>query len=285
MRRVNLALGTDQSFEIPIHEAYQIYSSLLGLMKESDPEVSQRVHDSTITSISLGALHGPFRSTERPYLKRVVPHELYRLRIGITDPHDDEVFRHLVLPLLTDRKELPLYQGSFSIEQVEDQMVSVDDLIRQTQGYERPSLNFDFLTPTCIQYRNSRVTEMYPHRIAVFHSLLSKWNHLSPDDLRMDVSRDDFGRYLIEKPDLRRLATYSVQVNTVMDTKRGHSRPVFKQGFVGRCTYSFTSDAPKGFRNATLLLAMFAEFSGVGSSVARGCGQVDVTVQDSVNEE
>ncbi len=284
MRRVNLVLRSDQSFEIPIHEGYQVYSSLLGLMKESDPEVSRRVHDSTITSISLGSLHGPFRSTERPYLKQVLSHELYRLRIGITDPHDEEVFRHLVLPLLTDRKKLPLYQGSFSVEQVEDQMVSADDLIKRTQEYNQPSLNFDFLTPTCIQYRNSRVTEMYPHRIAVFHSLLSKWNQLSPDDLHMGVSRDDFGRYLIERPDLRRLATYSVQVNTVMDAKRGHSRPIFKQGFVGRCTYSFTSNAPIGFRNATLILAMFAEFSGVGSSVARGCGQVDVTVQDGVNE-
>ncbi|KUK70136.1 MAG: CRISPR-associated Cas5e family protein [Methanocalculus sp. 52_23] len=284
MHRVNLTIRTDQTFEIPVHEGYQVYSSLLGLMKKSDPEISRRVHDSAITSISLGALHGRFRSTGRPHQRQVIPHELYHLRIGITDPHDDEVFRHLVLPLLTDRKEFPLYQGSFTVEQVEDQMVSVDDLIQQTQGYDRPSLNFDFLTPTCIQYRNSRVTEMYPHRIAVFHSLLSKWNHLSPAELRMGVSRDDFGRYLIERPDLRRLTTYSVQVSTVMDPKKGHPRPIFKQGFAGRCTYSFTSDAPKGFRNATLLLARFAEFSGVGSSVARGCGQVDVTIQDGANE-
>lgn len=284
MRRVNLTLRAEQPFEMPVHEGYQVYSSLLELMRESDPEVSQRIHDSAITSISLGALQGPFRSTGRPHQKQVMPHELYHLRIGITDPHDDEVFRHLVLPLLTDRKELLLYRGSFTVEQIEDQMVSVDDLIGQTQEYDQPSLDFDFVTPTCIQYRNSRVTELYPHRIAVFNSLFSKWNQLSPAELRMGVSRDDFGRYLIERPDLRRLTTYSVQVNTVMDQKKGHSRPIFKQGFAGRCTYSFTSNAPKGFRNATLLLARFAEFSGVGSSVARGCGQVNVTIQDGADE-
>ncbi|MDD4677555.1 MAG: CRISPR system precrRNA processing endoribonuclease RAMP protein Cas6 [Candidatus Cloacimonetes bacterium] len=285
MRRVDLKLRPDYPFEIPVHEGYQIYSSLLGLMKESDPTVSQRVHDSRVTSISLGALRGPFRSTGRPHHREVIPHELYHLRIGITDPHDDEIFRHLVLPLLTEQKELPLYRGAFTIEQVEDQMVSIDDLVQQTRGYRRPHMNFNFLTPTCIQYRNSRVTEMYPHRIAVFHSVLSKWNQISPDELRIGVSRDDFGRHLIEKPDLRRLATYSVQVNRVKDPKRGHPRPIFKQGFAGRCTYSFTSKAPEGFRNATLLLAKFAEYSGVGSSVARGCGQVDVTIQDGVNEE
>jgi len=284
MRRVVLTLMAEQPFEIPAHEGYQIYSSLLGLLKESNPEVSQRIHDSTITLISLGSLHGPFRRAERANHKQVVPHEPYRLRIGITDPHDDEIFRHLVLPLLTDRKELPLYRGSFAIEHIEDRMISIDDLKHQIEAYSRPSMDFEFVTPTCIQYRNSRVTEMFPHRIAVFHSLLSKWNQVLPDEVHLGIERDDFGRYLIERPDTRQFATYSVQVNTVIDQKKGHPRPIFKQGFVARCRYSFSSDASEGIKNATLLLSKFAELSGVGSSVARGCGQVNVTIQDGTNE-
>jgi hypothetical protein len=284
MRRVDITLKSEQPFEVPAHEGYQLYSSILGLLKDSDPEISQRVHDSNITSISLGSLHGPFRPTERMNHKKVVPNELYHLRIGVTDPCDDEIFRNLVLPLLSDRKKFPLYRGFFTVEQIEDRMISVDDLKQMTQGYGRPSLDFDFITTTCIQYRNSRVTEMFPHRIAVFNSLLSKWNQVLPGEFHLGVVRDDFGRYLIERPDLRRLATYSVQVNTVIDPKKGHPRPIFKQGFVGRCRYFFTSDAPEGFKNATLLLAKYAELSGVGSSVARGCGQVNVTIQDGANE-
>ena len=284
MRRVILTLMAAQPFEIPAHEGYQIYSSLLGLLKDSSPEVSQRIHDSTITLISLGSLQGPFRRADRANHKQVVPHELYRLRIGITDPHDDEIFHHLVLPLLTDRKELPLYRGSLAIEQIEDRIISIEDLKHHITPYTRPSIDFEFVTPTCIQYRNSRVTEMFPHRIAVFHSLLSKWNQVLPAEAHLGMDRDDFGRYLIERPDIRRFATYSVQVNTVIDHKKGHPRPIFKQGFVARCRYSFTSDASEGFKNATLLLAEFAELSGVGSSVARGCGQVNVTIQDGANE-
>lgn len=284
MRRVDLTLKAEQPFEMPVHEGYQVYSSLLELMRESEPELSQRIHGSTITSISLGALHGLFRSTDRPYHRQVISNEIYRLRIGITDIHDDEVFRHLILPLLTDQKKLSLYRGAFIVEQIEDQMVSFDDLIQQTLRYDRPSLDFNFMTPTCIQYRNSRVTEMYPHRIAVFKSLLSKWNNHSPTELRMGVSRDDFGRYLIEKPDLHHIETYSVRVHTKMDSKKGHPRPIFKQGFTGRCTYEFTSDASKGFRNAAIILAKFAELSGVGSSIARGCGEVDVTIREGANE-
>ncbi|MGD9938136.1 MAG: CRISPR system precrRNA processing endoribonuclease RAMP protein Cas6 [Methanoregulaceae archaeon] len=284
MRRLDLTLKAQQSFEIPVHAGYQLYSSLLGLMKESDPDVSQRIHDSTISSISIGGLSGPFERTERAHHKRVIPERLYYLRIGITDPNDNVIFDHLVLPLLLERKELPLFRGAFSVEQIKDTMISFDDLVTQCGEYCRPTIGFDFLTPTCIQFRNSRVTEMFPHRIAVFNSLLSKWNQVSPGDMRLGIDRDDFGRHLIERPDLDSFATYSVQVNTIMDRKKEHPRPILKQGFVGRCGYSFVSSAPEGFRNATLLLARFAELSGVGSSVARGCGQVNVTFQDGTHE-
>ena len=56
---------------------------------------------------------------------------------------------------------------------------------------------------------------------------------------------------------------------------------VFKQGFIGRCGYSFTPNAPESFRNA-VDLALFSEFSGIGSSVTRGCGQVSVTLEEKI---
>ena len=63
-----------------------------------------------------------------------------------------------------------------------------------------------------------------------------------------------------------------------MDKKKGHARPKMMQGFTGRCQYIFTRDAPEGVRNGILALARFAEYSGVGSAVARGCGAVKVAV-------
>ncbi len=65
-------------------------------------------------------------------------------------------------------------------------------------------------------------------------------------------------------------------VNTVFDKNKGHARPIFKQGFTGSCTYWFTKDAPVSVKNAALILAQFAEFSGLGSGVSRGCGWVEV---------
>jgi CRISPR-associated protein, Cas6 family len=38
----------------------------------------------------------------------------------------------------------------------------------------------------------------------------------------------------------------------------------------------FMRDVPQSVKNAVVALAMFAEYSGVGSSVGRGCGWVKV---------
>jgi CRISPR/Cas system endoribonuclease Cas6 (RAMP superfamily) len=51
-----------------------------------------------------------------------------------------------------------------------------------------------------------------------------------------------------------------------------------RQGFTGRCQYIFTRDAPEGMKNGIVALARFAEYSGLGSAVTRGCGAAKVTV-------
>jgi CRISPR-associated endoribonuclease Cas6 len=53
--------------------------------------------------------------------------------------------------------------------------------------------------------------------------------------------------------------------------------PILAQGFTGTCTYKF-KNASEAVRTATTALAQFSEYSGVGSSVARGCGTVEVAM-------
>jgi CRISPR-associated endoribonuclease Cas6 len=122
---------------------------------------------------------------------------------------------------------------------------------------------------------------MFPHRLAVFRSLQSKWNSVCPEEMRLALADDDIERYLVEKPDAQTYRTHSVMVNTVFDKNKGHARPIFKQGFTGSCTYWFTKDAPVSVKNAALILAQFAEFSGLGSGVSRGCGWVEVRVEEA----
>jgi CRISPR-associated endoribonuclease Cas6 len=271
------------AFEVPQSDGYQVYSALLALIKSANPEVSERVHGSPVHTMSIGGLNGNFGKSSKIGFKRLKSDEIYTIRIGVTDQHEEEIFRNLIHPILLDKRSITLNRGELRVEHVEDRQVSHKDLFRKVAEYTGSTLNINFLTPTCIQYKNSKVTEMFPQRIAVFHSVISKWNQACPDGYGMDIIRDEFGRYLIERPDIQSYSTHSVLVNTVFDRLKGHARPIFKQGFVGRCRYSFTSDAPKSFRNGATILALFSEFSGIGSSVSRGCGQVSVTLEEEMS--
>ena len=280
MRQILITVRPKDAFEVPHSDGYQVYSAMLALIKSVNPEVSERLHSSSIHTMSIGGLNGNFEKSTRNGFKRLASDKVYTIRIGVTDSHEEELFQNLIYPILLERRNIVLDRGELCVEHVEDRQVSNTDLFRKVSEYVGSTLEINFLTPTCIQYKNSRVTEMFPQRIAVFQSILSKWNQVHPDDYRMDINRDEFGRYLIEKPDTQSYTTYSVLVNTVFDRVNGHARPIFKQGFVGRCRYSFTPDAPKSFRNAVAILALFSEFSGVGSSVTRGCGQVSVNLEE-----
>jgi CRISPR-associated endoribonuclease Cas6 len=275
-QKITLVLRPETGFDVPSSEGYQLYSALLGVMREGDEAAASHTHDSPISSISLGPLEGKFLHSKRDRHKAVDPAERYGFMIGITDPKEVEIFRSIIQPLILRERNLSLEKGELRVEEVASSTASFEDLLKSAGEIAKPCLDFEFKSPTCIQYRNSKVYEMFPHREAVFHSLLSKWNSVSPEQLKMNIERDEMARYMMEKP--LAYATHSVVVNTVFDKVKGHSRPIMRQGFVGRCQYTFTRDAPAGMKNGIVALARFAEYSGVGSAVARGCGAAKVTV-------
>ena len=277
-QKITLILRPESRFEIPYSEGYQLYSAILGVMREANEAAASHTHDSPISSISLGPLEGRFLHSKRDHHKAVDPAERYGFMVGITDPKEVEIFRSIIQPLILKERNLCLEKGELRVEEVASSMASFEDLVKSAGEVQKPCLDFEFKSATCIQYRNSKVYEMFPHREAVFHSLLSKWNSVSPEELRMSIERDEMARYIVEKP----LAydTNSVVVNTVFDKIKGHPRPIMRQGFVGRCQYTFSRDAPAGMKNGMVALARFAEYSGVGSAVARGCGAVRVTIEE-----
>jgi hypothetical protein len=251
-------------------------------MKDADNEASSLVHDSARSSIHLSCLKGRFFRSDRPNFKRVAPEERYMFHIGVTDSAETQIFQAMVKPLIFDRKNLDLDGGELIVEDFSSSTKTFEEILGSASRYARPKLSFDFRSPACIQYRNSEVTEMFPHRLAVFRSLQSKWNSVCPEEMRLALADDDIERYIVEKPDAQTYRTHSIMVNTVFDKNKGHARPIFKQGFTCCCTYWFTKDAPVSVKNATLILAQFAEYSGVGSSVSRGCRWVDFQLNASV---
>ena len=275
-QKITLHLRPEAAFEMPCSEGYQLYSSLLRVMQEGDSSMARHTHDSPIGSISLGPLEGRFCRSDRARHKAAIAGERYDLAVGITDPKEALIFRAIIAPLVLKERNLAMEKGELRVEELKSSTASFEDLVCSAGEIKEPCLDFHFKSPACIQYKNTKVYEMFPHREAVFHSLLSKWNAVCPEELKMSMERDDMARFVIEKP--LAYETHSIVVNTVFDKVKGHARPIIRQGFTGRCQYTFTRNAPEGLRNGIVALAKFAEYSGVGSSVARGCGAVAVGV-------
>jgi len=271
-----------EDFPIPYSDGYSLYSALLNQIGNHNRKTANEVHESDFSSISVSGLNGSFQSSRRKNHKTISSNEEYIFRVGVTDPQEREVFQALISPMILEEKPIKLTNGDLKIRQVESHSRSFKELIDDSQKKVSDEVNkmkFAFTSPTCIQYANSSVTEMFPHRIAVFNSIASKWNRVCPQGLEVQNQKGEFGRYLIEKPVPGSYQTHSVLVNRIYDENEGHSRPIFRQGFTGECQYSFSGQEGRGFREKIVTLAKFSEYSGVGSAVARGCGSVKVKLR------
>ncbi|MCU4975045.1 CRISPR system precrRNA processing endoribonuclease RAMP protein Cas6 [Halobacteria archaeon AArc-m2/3/4] len=277
VRRVTATLTPESRFPVPQSDGYSVYSALLSVLSGVDADVGASVHDSPMGSLHCSGLQGPFGESDRSHHKTLLPGKTYELSIGIVHPDDADVFQALVNALVLEGEMIELSHGKLRVERFESEKTSHADILEEAAGVDNPSLEFDFRTATCIEEAGS-VTTMFPTRQAVFSSLLGKWNRTAPDDLELEIDRETLASSVIEKPDDSSYRTHSVLVNRV-EGDNGNPHPLFRQGFSGRCEYAF-KDASDSVENAVTALALFGEYSGVGSAVARGCGNVTVEVDN-----
>ncbi len=275
LRRIELTVRPEEQFPIPQSDGYSVYGALLGVLDSVDEDVSAHIHDSPLGSLHSSGLQGVFGRSDRDHHKTIRHGEEYQLTLGIVDPEDAEIFGALVNALVLDGNSLELSHGTLRVETFESENTTHEDLLEQAAAIERPRIEMTFRTPTCIM-EAGEVTTMFPHRWAVFNSLLGKWNRTAPEELAFDLARAALCESIIEKPDARAYQTHSVLVNRVTN-EDGETRNLFRQGFTGECEYAF-KDASESVKNAVTALSLFGEFSGVGSAVSRGCGAVGVKI-------
>jgi len=276
VRQARITLSPASRFPVPQSDGYSVYSALLSALSSVDEAVGSSVHDSPLGSLHSSGLFGRFGGSDRPHHKTLLPEETYELSLGIVHPDDSDVFQALVNALVLEGESIALSHGELRVEQFESENSTHRELLTRAGEYDDPTLGMRFETATCIEEAED-VTTMFPHRGAVFASLLGKWNLSAPKELELDLTREEIEANVIEKPDARSYETHSVLVNRVK-TEDGENRNLFKQGFTGECVYAFKS-ASESVENAMTALALFGEYSGVGSAVARGCGCVGVSVE------
>lgn len=278
LRQIDLTLTAEESFPVPVSDGYSVYSALLGVLADVDADISARVHDSPLGSLHSSGLVGRFGRSDRSHHKTIRENESYGLSLGVVDPADGEIFQALVSGLVLEGDRIELSHGTLRIESFESTNTSHAALLETADEYDDPTVDAAFQSPTCIEEAGD-VTTMFPHRGAVFNSLMGKWNRTSPDGLELVLDRETIEASVIEKPDATSYKTHSVLVNRV-ENEAGETRNIFRQGFTGECAYAF-KDASAAVENAVTALALFGEYSGVGSAVSRGCGSISLTITDS----
>ncbi len=278
--KIKITAKPDRTFEVPVSDGYQLYSAILNRISKSDPQVSTLIHDSNNSSLSVSSLEGIFKNCPLKGYKILEQINKYKFNIGIILEDESRLYQAIAHSLIFDGGKIDLLNGSLIVVELKDTNESFIEIAKSSEKFNRPLIEFNFKTTTCIQYQNSSVTEMFPHRSAVYLSLLSKWNHSCPDNLELTITNDEISRYIIEKPITESYCTHSVMVSTVHDEKSNTVKPIFRQGFKGKCIYTFTQDAPRHIQDIILTLSKFAEYSGVGSSVSRGCGCVNVIIKE-----
>lgn len=273
VRRVTATLTPESRFPVPISDGYSVYSALLSVLSSVDEAVGQDVHDSPLGSLHCSGLQGRFGQSDRSHHKLLFPNETYELSLGIIHPDDTGVFQALVNALVLEGEVLSLSHGQLHVERFESENATHRELLERASASENPAIQMGFQTATCIE-EIGEVTTAFPYRWAVFNSLAGKWNQSCPSELELELDREAVLGSVIEKPVVEALDTHSVLVNRV-ENGDGETRNIFKQGFTGECVYEFKG-ASESLQNAVTALALFGEYSGVGSAVARGCGAVDI---------
>lgn len=275
LRRIEVTLRPTERFPVPISDGYSVYSALLSVLEDIDEDVSAHLHDSPLGSLHSSGLQGQFGGSDRPHHKTVLPDETYDLSLGVVDPADEDIYQALVQALVLDGNSIELSHGRLNVESFESENTTHEALLSQASESTDPTIEVDFRTATCIEEAGD-VTTAFPHRWPVFNSLAGKWNRSCPDNLELELNRETVLASVYEQPDVESYDTHSVLVNRVKNDD-GETRNLFRQGFSGCCTYAFKG-ATESVENAVSALALFGAYSGVGSAVARGCGNVDVDI-------
>lgn len=277
IRQVEMKLSPQSRFTVPQSDGYSVYSALLSVLSTVNTDAGATVHDSPLGALRCSGLRGAFAGSDRAHQKTLIPEQEYKISLGIVHADDMEIFQALFKGLVIEDEIIELTNGNLRVTEFESINTTHDELLAEASTYDDPQLQLQFRTATCIEEVED-VTTMFPHRGAVFSSLLSKWNRSAPAELELDVTQKEIRANVIEKPDTTSYQTHSVLVNRVQTESNG-TQNLFNQGFSGECTYAF-KHASEAIKNAITTLALFAEYSGVGSDVARGCGDISVEVDE-----
>lgn len=252
---------------IPHSTGHLLYSATLNSIKKTNSELSEKIHSSNNSKVSVTPLNGEFDRKDSNR-KRVFSDTEYNFFINLID---SEGFQELFNDLVLSDQDLEIAGEKFEVTGMNTEEINWQDLMEK----KTPSgLYFHFMSPVSIQYKGSEVTEMYPHREAVFKSLEDSWNRNAPEQMQFEIKTDKLKKHVNEKPKRNKYGDPEYQThNTVVTRKKdGESKNQIKAfGFTGKTEYGF-KNASDQLKKKLAILTRYAKHAGLGSHTARGLG-------------
>lgn len=268
---LHLTCRPEQTGLIPHSTGHLLYAGMLQAIQRNDPDTSAGIHREQLSEMKLSTLKGEFARKDRNR-KRVFDDGEYRFSLELINT--GEAFKSLFKEFVLQDERITIGDVDFLLTGMESREVAFDDLV----SAETPAkLNFHFTSPTCIDYQGTGVTEMFPHREAVFTSLERSWNTYAPDEYAMQVDKKELKTRVVEQPDSRSYRTHNVIVTRKERDNGEGTRPIKAFGFTGKITYGF-KNADDRLKHKLAILTRWANHAGVGSHTARGMGNVNVEV-------
>lgn len=246
-----IKLGAANNGKLPSSCGRAIHAQVLKWFHLGDPVVSEAIHRSHQSPVSLSDLVG-----EQRWRTVQEGHE-FHFRIGLLNGS-------LLDPLLKGLeqwgdKPISLAQFPFlirSIEMMPGTNPGIDSstypLIAQSPPKSR-ALTLKFLSPTSFKLNSGQHIQLIPLPEAVFGSLHRRWNTFAPKDLRFPKIQWD-----------------GLICDYELKTQKLRMENSVELGFVGWVKYQFPD--PEQSRAATVL-SHFSFFAGVGRKTAMGMGQ------------
>lgn len=207
LTKIHIEMKPQQDADIPHSTGHLIYAAVLDCIQKFDSSLSKQLHQVPTANIVVTPLAGPFKY-QNDKRKRVFNDRHYEFTIVFIKQED------VVSPFFTEHvlEEKPIVLGdatftvySLSTETVTRKALEADKVPE--------SLQFSFNSPVSISYKDSGVTEMYPHREAIFTSLQRRWNNHV--DQKMMYTSEDMKENLIEQP-------YKHRTHNTIITRKKH---------------------------------------------------------------
>ncbi|MDY6788408.1 MAG: hypothetical protein SVV03_00430, partial [Candidatus Nanohaloarchaea archaeon] len=233
IKSLHLTCRPEEKGIIPHSTGHLLYAGMLKAIQRNDPNLSESLHKKQMSEISLSNLKGEFDSEDRNR-KRVFDNAEYRFSLNLINT--EEAFKPLFKEFVLQDERITVGDVDFLLTGLESNELDFDDLISEKTPEQ---LHFHFASPTSIDYRGAGVTEMFPHREAIFASLEQSWNTHAPDEYKMDLDLNELKKHVVEQPSPDLYQTHNVVVTRKERDDGEGTYPIKAFGFTGTVTYGF----------------------------------------------